>query len=461
MEAIQKFAKGDLNPWLETRQIFFLQDHWEPFDLLVSPLTYLMPLHVLSFLFELFVILVTGYVLVVAVRCQKNGPLFGAFLFVLFLLNRDLFEVAYYPIHPSTWAIFPLMLLTYWIYQLDNKLNFKKTLGLWGIYFLLVSSQEQFAATGVGLVIAFLIFPKTRKIAVPFSFLVILSLWWLVKGREIFLGELFVHSDRIKWSWTEVLLLYKWDVNQLATLVRFLLSYLPLYVALWFSRGHWNKSGFLKLVVFLGAFGPLLMGRIMTNSFGLHYNMPIVVFMMGLGLILITPTIITRKFLFYSALFTLLMVNNKMAKAYRTVVQKDLPRCMREVGTSEAVSNRQKTLESVLDFVRSQGASFSIIVSGNLVPNFIEALPESKIFQLGAFEITSADHFDWIVLERGVYGDSSNAPLEAVEDLVLKLKGEGLVVHKDTPTLFVAQGSIPWEWVRHFYYDQHYRWLDQ
>lgn len=450
LEAIKRFSEGSLNPWIFGRQIHFFQDHWEPIDLLISPLARLLPLHIVGMGVEVLFFCLAA--IVILFFSHKN-LLVGVFFSILLILNRDIFESAYYPIHPGAMVILPLALMAVLLPQRKNILPLLLS------FIFLTCFSEQFSLAGVGLVIALALFRETRGWALIFAPVVLVACWWVLKGRELFIGPLFAqHFVRLKLSPHEFLQIYNWDRSQLMTVLKFILGFIPLGWVLWESRKSWTRKHLISFILISGLFSPLLIGRILSNSFGFHYNIAVVLGLIAIGIALVDPSKLNPKVISMTFLFCLVFSNNKLMKAYRTVANHELDRCVREFSTAATLGERKDYLNEIAENISNQNDEKKVLVSGNLLPNFLEKIGAGQLYQLGAFEVTDTDHFNWVVLERNFVGDNSPVPQEEVEKAIASIKEGGTIeIIIDNPKLFFAHGRLDRKLINRFYYDQNYK----
>ncbi|MGE3973981.1 MAG: hypothetical protein AB7F59_05590 [Bdellovibrionales bacterium] len=473
LEAFKKLSFADWNPYISTRQITILQDHWEPILVLLSPLARFFSLPGFGFGVEIAFFILAGLSLYLSARDQSSQKRDLAIcLAILFLLHRETFEAVFYPIHPSTWAVFPLMLAGLFIptlmpNQLGKHVSLQKEpfytqfVRLLAIVILLNLFNEQYSLAALGLVLgAFLFLPRRLPtlLVLPFS---LAFVWWAFQGRSSIVGQMFHHTDRLKLNPLLLLQSYNWDLPQFKTLLLFFLGFAPLIFFLIKSIPHWNRNHLRHFGVWLGLFSPLILGRLLSGSFGLHYNVILVVAAIVLFFLLIDVKEWPKKSIAsWIFAFAILMSLGKWGKVYATVIQDKMPNCMR-IDTSSGnhftnVSNRQKKLNHIYDLISLESGPTKVLALGNLVPTLL-SIPHAEVFHLGAFQITNSESFDWLVVERGVYGNHNGVPPEKLEALIKNLKFRPeLQIISDDATLFVVKGSLPKSLFRGFFYDQRY-----
>jgi hypothetical protein len=477
LEAFKKFSLAEWDPYISVRQVTIFQDHWEPILFFLSPLAPYFALPTFGFGVEISFFVLTALALFMAGRQHTSSSSdFGITLAILFLINRDTFEAVFYPIHPTTWAVFPLALAALAIpslmptrlrdqYSHQSEPSQKTFLRLFFIVFLLNIFSEQYSLSALGLILAASVFLPRRSPAILLLPLTAGLTWWAFSGRSLLVGEIFHRTGRVKLNFSEFVQLYQWDFNQYKTLTLFFLSFAPLIWFLMMSVKYWNFSHFRKLALWVGLFGPLILGRVLSNSFGLHYNAVLVVAAVTFFFLLIDSRAWpSRKVSGYVFCFALIFTMGKWTKSFNAYANDRLPACVhvpREPSDQykAQVSARKAQLDYFMTRLSQEPVGTKILAQGNLVPNLL-TISHLEIFHLGAFEVRNTESFDWIFVERGLYGNFSDVSPERMEQVISILKTQvspPLKILADGPSLFVAKGVFSKNILKSFFYDQNYQ----
>ena len=179
------FSYFNPNPFLSVRNVYALQDHFDPIFLLAGPWSALFNNSPYSLLiFEWFFVFITLTVLIYFSSDQKSA-LFWCFML---LWNRGLIAALISPIHPTTWAILPLTLLCIALKEEREKL-------FWVSFTSLLFFKEIFCLATLVLGITLLVKNNLRKglIVCTISSLMIL---FNFKWRSILLSGETVHHGQ-------------------------------------------------------------------------------------------------------------------------------------------------------------------------------------------------------------------------------------------------------------------------
>jgi hypothetical protein len=108
-QAIHRLSLSDPNPWLSVRNIHLFNDHFDPILFLVTPFKGLTSPPLLAIRTEMLIAL-AGIIPLAVLAYRKTLSLVGFVFSACFLLFSPVVVDAYfYPVHPGTWAILPLV----------------------------------------------------------------------------------------------------------------------------------------------------------------------------------------------------------------------------------------------------------------------------------------------------------------------------------------------------------------
>ncbi len=460
IEMIQKNAQGILNPYINVRQIGQFNDHWTAMLSLLSPLSLFIPMPHFAFWLEtLFLVSVFFYLLRLLRRNVVSIYQFS-FLNCFFFLNRDIFEAAYFPIHPATWSALGLIIWCGLIYQInwsEKTLEKKYQILITLNYFVLTLMDEQNTFIGLTFALALLIFTKIRGFAITLSIFSGAMIWWGNAGRRLVFGPLFPYfKDRKITDPSNFLNRYSdFSIESIKTIVLHLIVLVPVFLLM---RGGWRQvvERKQKLLLLGGLFGPLLLGRLLTNGFGRHYDIALIACWLGLFLILIPKEQFTRKLTVFSCVFFFALSVSKIKKAFTAPLSLQGLNCVRRDVSPQAFALRTEKIENAIALISERTPQdFKIVAMSNLGPNLLVKFPQASVFHLGEWSITNTSEVDWIIFERGQFGERLSISAENIESIIQTLMNfSGLdFVHQDDD-LFMAHGKIPLSLLKPYYREQ-------
>jgi hypothetical protein len=160
-QALFDIAAGiSFNPYISVRDIFVFNEHFDPIVIAVSPLISILGYQYWSpFVIEWLFILISTFFVMYVIRDEKINIQMTSLGFLL--LPRFFLTGILYPIHPVTWAMFPLILMTY---TLVKQRYFLAFLSASALFFF----KESFCFGLVGLSFYFLFIKEFRYFALYF-----------------------------------------------------------------------------------------------------------------------------------------------------------------------------------------------------------------------------------------------------------------------------------------------------
>lgn len=462
VEVIRENAKGEINPWLNTRQIYQFSDHWTVIMSLISPFAKIFSAHHVALWGEMLCYFLSGIVLIVLALRKRVDPGWMGLLLVFLFLNRDLYETAYFPIHESAMAIFPLMwfgaLISRWRIDQPNNLLLKAELIFLSLLLCLFSEQFGFAIFGLAL--ALLIFTREKVFSLLYLLISLALIWWLSVGRaEVFTPIFPYYQQRILVSFSGILSRYEFSFSEIKTFILHFVGMSPLIYVLWKNRSTASKN-VKPLILATGLFGPLILGRVIAANFNHQYIVPIIVYWIVICFVLVPFPKITKKVFIISSLFFLIWSNNKIRKPFQTILLHKELDCARGEISGETLSRRQKRIETALLILENHVGqnNFNILANANFLPNLLIRFPRAEVFQLGSYRILSVTSFDWALIEAEPFGESHYVSPANVLAVQKKLKDENLEVVYESDGLMLVRGPIKKEWFEDLYVDhpEHY-----
>jgi hypothetical protein len=443
MEAVRKFSFADLNPYLTTFGTGFLNDHWHPALLLSKIPAFFMPLSLALFSVEVLFCLLTAAVPLVLVRKRLLDPGVGAVLSIFLLINRETLEALIaFPVHPAVWADFLLLAGAGFVLLKDG---WKSSLLMAASVALSSFFGEQFAFSLVGLALAFLLVAGRRGAGALLLPISLTLAWFVFKGRESFVGPILHQSDRVALSPRAWFGLYAWDVPQAKIVLKFLLEMVPFLFLYRFYRSNVPpERGFSKLLLIGGIFGPLILGRVLSHSFGHQYSPLLICAAVAFLLIPFQGVKIPPKAVAWSFIAFFFLSFSNFERAFRVITGSKFQSCVHTPDVRQTNALRMADLNAAMGQILSSSKAepVSVLATGNLVPNLLQNLANGQVTDI-AFSGSKAQSFDWVVLEYGVCGDAWPWEEDQLERVIKPLaeRYPAQVITK-TGCLFFARGPI-------------------
>jgi hypothetical protein len=430
MEAVQKWGWRDWNPFLSTLGVGFLNDHWHPALILAKIPTVFFSTSTSLFLTEIFFVVATA---LVPFYLVKKGLLrfdLAALIFLYLILNQRQFEATMaFPVHPAVWANFFLLFAAALIVKEGNDL---------AVFILLFVSGffgEQFSLCLLGYSLGLII----QRKSLGFIGLVISCLWvWFsLSGRSLLVGPILHQTDRVAFNVSGFVAKYPWNLAQLKNIFKFVLEALPLLFVFWKGKRRLNRSSGILIA---GIFFPLLLGRVLSASFGHQYDTLWVAALGAMALWILSESRmgLSAGFLTGALVFFCAISYSKFERAYGVVTATKLQNCVHAKNVAD--SRLYALNEALVEMKRSSPRE--IFALGNLVPNLVENFPAANVVSLGV-DSRPGERPDWIITERGVCGDPWPFDQESLESKKENLLSQfpELIMVQESPCLFWAHGK--------------------
>jgi hypothetical protein len=435
MEAVQKFGWGNWNPFLSTLGVGFLNDHWHPALILAKIPTLIFSTSTSLFLTEIFFVVATALVPLYLVKEKLLRLDLAAIICMYLVLNQRTFEATMaFPVHPAVWANFFLLAATALIIR-EGKEGIVLVLLFAASFF---GEQFAFCFMGYSLVLLFVSERSPRRFWVFISS--VFWVWVCIAGRSFLTGPILHQTDRVALNLGSFISKYSWDRAQLKNIFKFFLEFLPLlFIAVKGRRYlHLEKSSGLLIA---GIFFPLILGRILSGSFGHQYDTLLVTAIGAFSLWVFSKTekfSLSRGFLTGALLFFCLVSFSKFEQAYGVITEKKLQNCIHTRDVTAASEARSKGLKEAFDYAAKRNPQ-EISALGNLVPNLVERFPVADVICLG-MPSKEGGIPDWVIIERGVCGDPWPFDQSSLESKRQNLLGQfpQLKSRSESPCLFSA-----------------------
>jgi len=264
-QAIHRMNQGELNPWLSVRNVRILSDHFDPILLALSPVATTVDPRFALILLETTFVLVGCIPILLMWRNRMLTRDLALVCIAYLFFNRGMVYALRFPVHPPTWAVFPLGLLCYYLLR-------RSRAGILGSLIFLLFFREEFVWLGLMAGIWFLWKRRDRPLGwalvlvsvswASFAFVIRPLLWEdTIMYGTVLLGNVLLSPLR-------TLAPYFTGTDVWKRLVDLLLPLVPL--AVWL-RTEKTSPNYVVLWVLL----PVLAIRFLGNAWWHHHAAPL------------------------------------------------------------------------------------------------------------------------------------------------------------------------------------------
>lgn len=264
-EAIKKINLTNLNPLIESHGYKIFNDHFDPIIFFPALIKTILPMNWTIFLTEIFFICLATYPVLDLVRKKYLEVNLGYFFIAYMLFNQGTLAAAYYPIHPTTWAIAPMSFLIWGAFQRKYKVM------LISLIFLM-ACKEEFPFTAVMTSLWLVLDSWKNKYGYKeVSVICLVSVVWLVFvlgiRRSVLGGAYFDYAgifiNNLLLDPLGFLREYNSEVWH-----SILKAFAPLLLLIIILRPAIKKLYWPSLIIAI----PIIALRILTGKFGFHYS---------------------------------------------------------------------------------------------------------------------------------------------------------------------------------------------
>jgi hypothetical protein len=444
MEAVNRWNWRDLNPFLTTLGFGFFNDHWHPALLIAKPLSFMFSTSTSLFITELtFYLLAAALPLYFAIRGYVSSS--SALLISIFLLlDKSVLEaLVALPIHPAVWAHLPLLMGSF-LLTVDKsespKISIAAAFMIWSSNFF----GEQFSLSALGLSAAWIILEPRRKSGYFFCAVALITCWFTLSGRELIFGPLLHQTERVAFSFSGLLSKYNWDSQQLLSLGSYFISISPLLYLMASSKDFKNK--FRATFIVTSIFGPLILGRLLSNSFGHQYSALLTCAVAAFAFVFLKDRVISKKALISCSVLFALFSASKLERIYNVLVSNNFYNCVDKSKSDLQKQARVRDLTEAVEFIQidSKDSALTVLALGNLVPNLVESVDSnSEIWTLAPGLSETSDPVDWIITERGTCGDPWPWTKEKLNEKSIELQNDSRFrVVRSSDCLLLLKASV-------------------
>lgn len=429
-------AHGDLNPTITVRGIKIFNDHFDPILLLVSPITRLFSYHIAGpLLLEILWVYATMALIVKVFRNKakqtgQSQTLETLFILGLLLFSKGLLVGLHFPIHPTTWSIFPCFLLVWALY--------KNELGkiLWASLFVCFF-KEDFPFAIFGLSFAFLVRKERGKFFSVLGlavFMILVDFVW----RPQFLGLTYSHGDNLLKSFLDSplgSLVASFRKLNWGTFTLFYPFILPLGILVYKEIKSLKAFFHHPLFATVCFLAPLIVIRILANAFQFHYSAPLVVTLLSLLAFSTVTEEISKRPKWAALIFILFMASS--SSVYTKMVQLGVfnkaPKCI-------VSSERKNSTQKLKTLLKGIGENETLLSTGGVLPQILG--PKRQYFHLGGLSIRLKE-YDYLLLETQQSGDTWPLQSEHVNHLLQQCRPYAQEILLEDSYYILMKGKIP------------------
>ncbi len=389
-QAIAGFSLHDLNPWLSARGLHIFTDHFDPIVLAALLFRPFFSPSISALLAEQSFVLAS--LIPVAWLWSKRdiGGLEAFTLSGLLLFSAGTVDAVLFPVHPTTWTLFPAMLLAAaWVRRSGPVLLFALV--------LLFACKEENVFCGP--FIAYGLWSTGRSRA-AWGALALTVLWgtFVFVLRPMLLGPVVPYFQSTLLALRDepgAALIASARASELRRLGTLLVPFIPL--AVWGARAYRPVAWGLVLATL-----PLLASRFLTVKWGYEYGPPLV----GLWVAGFVPALASVRLPRWVALFTFILLVTSLESPLRSAIHR-----LRS-STPSACSKDPERLEAIdraLTYLH-QHRSDAVLVTGTFVAPLAD---RSEVYALGSSQRLSTSRYRYLFVEKPPSG--YHWPLSAVE----------------------------------------------
>ena len=416
------FASKNPNPFISIRNIYILQDHFDPVFLLAGPWAALFSYSPYSLLvFEWLFLLATLGALFYYSRDTKTALLWS----FLLLWNRGILHALNYPIHPTTWSMLPLTLMFIAIKEKRERLFWISCLSL---FFF----KEVFPIATLGLSLGFISTKHYKKGCMLLTISLLFCLFNFY-GRPVLMeGERFNYSARFVTPWLDNF----W--SQLYHLPWGPLFKQTLPGALAFcwvvAKKSFKQEDFFLIMFWL----PILLLQTIVSIFGYHYG----------TLISWIPVLIlwNKDFLWKNKWIASTLVIACVYTGLGTHKRNYLPLFQSKIAPyCENSSQKRDSIKKIQSLIKKIPPNNTLLSTGGIIPHILK--PDTKIYYMGSEFTPKFNEYDFVLMGKNENSYPLNAKKrEKFWKCLFKKNSDSIVFNDDYHLLVkkpIAKQCIP------------------
>ena len=358
-QALHSIRPDNLNPFLPALNIPLFNDHFDPILILFAPLAHLFEPAYAALMIEHVLILLCPLPLLFMVRKHPQHFYLACLGITYLLFNRGILSALSFPVHPTTWAAFFLVLLA--ALQGTRRVGFMLLAAV-----LLMACKEEFPFVVLMLGLS-LLWQKDRKVGLALMGLAVFWLFLAFGLRPIFVGETHHYASRVLGPLLEHPFETIWErLRDLGKTKRLWQCLLPLTPILIWQIKSKERPNWPMILAAL----PLLAIRFLDGAWQFHYMAPVAALLL---LILWRPGKVglPRSYAIVAGVMLLLLSMSPITKAVRIYGR-----------VAELQSERMHSLAGARAHMLEMGEG-KALVEGNLSPLLAR---RAEVYQIGGVQ---------------------------------------------------------------------------
>lgn len=374
-QAIYEIADGaGLNPYLTIRNIKIFNDHFDPVLLFAVPFVWLTNYSPLSLILFEFLWFFAIFIFIYK-KIEEREKLLP--LLIIPLFTKGFLSGLEFPIHPSTWAMFPSILLGWFIIKENKK-------GIILTSLTLLFFKESFAFGVIGLSFYYFL-TKEWKTGITLFGIAVLNIIFVFKLRPLLMGEVYSYSG---WVLRDLPFGIFTKLDYKAFFKVFYPFFIPIFLI--FKSLFKNRKWVTPELAILFYTAPLFMILVLTNKIHFQYGAQIVGPL--LALIFFSAQrrywVENKKTFIFTVLLFIASGIGSHTKVFKNVFVSKNKQCIQ----SPAKISSTKEVKNIV--LKTKG---NILSTGGVAPNLLE--PGMKLHQAGMYS-KFQDNFSLLVLEK-------------------------------------------------------------
>ena len=376
-QAIAGFSLHDLNPWLSARGVHIFNDHFDPILLAALLFRPFFSPSISALLTEHGFVLASLVPLVWLWMKRDIGGLEALTLSALLLFSAGTVDAVVYPVHPTTWTLFPAMLLAAaWVRRSDPVLLVALA--------LLFACKEEHVFCGPFIAYGLWSTGRTRA---AWGALVLTLLWgtFVFVLRPVLLGPSIPYLELTLLAVRDdprAALIASARAPELRRLGTLLVPFIPL--AVWAAVAYRPVAWGIALATL-----PLLASRFLAVKWGYQYGPPLV----GLWVAAFVPALAVARLPRWVALCTIILLLTSLENPLRGAIHRLDP------SAPSACSKNPQRLEAI-----DRGVSYlhqhrddAALVTGTFVAPLAD---RSEVYALAYPQRRSDLHYRYLFVEK-------------------------------------------------------------
>ena len=409
-QALAQLSWHDLNPFLSGRQLRVFNDHVDPILVLGAPLAHVMPPWRAALLVEAIFVSAAAVPLVWLARAWSLKPWLVALLSALLLLEPAVVQAVRFPVHPTTWAMAPMMFVVACLLLERWRLLAIALL-------LLFACKEEFPFCGA--LLGVLLWRRTRLVLA-------VSVGWVALAfalRPLVLGDTSGYGASLVAGFLEAPAARFTTSRLRHGLFDFVVPFAPLVVWCVWKRRPFNVSLFALAV-------PLLAIRFLGMAWAFHYLAPLVPLAVGLVAFALRDAERPPWWLVAAPLVALAGFD---AGTVRFLITRTGASHLAGPRFCPADPERLHALDSAVAAI--DGPS---LVSANL---FAQLAPRTDVYAVGGFQPDGIP-IRYVLIEKGELGDPYPLLRTQVAAVIDEARTQASRIMVDDARLFFAEGDF-------------------